>query len=88
MPQAKRQYGYFCLPILFKDKLLGRVDIKADRKSRVLRIINIQLDTGDDIIEYLGNAIKDFMLFNNCTEVIVEKATPAKLKKSLQAALK
>jgi len=90
VPKAKRQYGYFCLPILFKDKLLGRVDIKADRKTSVMKILNFQLelDREDHIIECLAKAIKEFMMFNSCVEVTVEDAVTASLKKNLKAALK
>jgi len=37
-PQAKRQYGYYVLPILHGDKFIGRIDPLMDRKSGVLTI--------------------------------------------------
>ena len=38
VPKAKREYGYFVLPILRGDRLIGRIDPLFDRKARVLRI--------------------------------------------------
>lgn len=37
-PRAKRRWGYFALPILHHDRLVGKVDATADRKAGVLRV--------------------------------------------------
>lgn len=41
LPGHKRKFGYFCLPVLYKNKFIGRIDLKADRKSKILFIQNI-----------------------------------------------
>ncbi|WP_350275162.1 crosslink repair DNA glycosylase YcaQ family protein [Kribbella sp. HUAS MG21] len=37
-PAAKRRWGYFALPILHNDRLVGKLDAMADRKAGVLRV--------------------------------------------------
>jgi len=43
-PAAKRRWGYFALPILHEDRLVGKVDAAADRKASVLRLNAIHED--------------------------------------------
>jgi uncharacterized protein YcaQ len=38
VPKSKREYGYFVLPILHGERLIGRIDPFFDRKTRVLRV--------------------------------------------------
>ena len=43
-PAAKRRWGYFALPILHGDRLVGKLDATADRKASVLRVHAIHED--------------------------------------------
>jgi len=37
-PKEKRRYGYYCLPLMVAGRLAGRLDLKADRRSRALLV--------------------------------------------------
>jgi uncharacterized protein len=43
-PAAKRRWGYFALPILHGDRLVGKLDATADRKASVLRVNAVHED--------------------------------------------
>jgi uncharacterized protein YcaQ len=43
-PAAKRRWGYWAMPILVKDRLVGKLDATADRKAGVLRVDAIHED--------------------------------------------
>jgi uncharacterized protein len=90
VPQAKRKYGYFSLPVLLGDTFVGRMDSKADRKQRILIIHNLHFEpiklTRPNIIK-VRDAIKDFAKFNQCEKVIIKKSNDQRLLKTIREAL-
>ncbi len=44
VPKEKREYGYFVLPILHGDRLVGRIDPFFDRKAGVLRVNSVHAE--------------------------------------------
>ena len=47
-PAPKRVYGYYVFPFLLDEEIVARVDIKADRKARVLRVPGAFFEDGHD----------------------------------------
>jgi uncharacterized protein YcaQ len=46
VPKAKREYGYYVLPILRGDRLVGRIEPVFDRRARVLRVNGVWWEDG------------------------------------------
>ena len=71
VPQAKRQFGYFCLPILYRDRLVGRVDCKAHRSEKRLEIKSVLIEhqVDNQFVDVLYHSVQSFALFNGCSEI-------------------
>ena len=92
VPAAKRQYGYFSLPLLFRDKFIGRMDCKAHRKINLLEIKSLYLEQHNFdeelVITAFVDAITHFCNFQKCDSVSLTNAHPKQLTQRLHSALK
>jgi len=92
VPAAKRRYGYFSLPLLYRDEFIGRMDCKAHRKTSHLEIKSLHLEQHsfdeDLIITAFVGAMTQFCDFQGCGSVSLTKSHPKHLTQRLHNALK
>jgi len=92
VPSAKRQFGYFCLPLLYRDDFIGRMDCKAHRKLNKLEIKLLHFEQhlfdDEEVITAFVDAITQFCHFQGCDSVSLIKADPKHLTQRLRSAIK
>ena len=62
VPKAKREYGYYVLPILHGDDLVGRIEPVFDRKAGLLRVNNVWWEPGKREVP-LDKPLRDLAAF-------------------------
>lgn len=89
---SKRRFGYYAMPILWGERLVGRLDPKADRKQHSFHIRNLLLEpdfkADDHFLETLASVLGGLARRSDCHRVVVEKTNPLALKKTLSAQLR
>lgn len=86
VPAPKRRWGYFCLPILHGDRLVGRFDPKLERATGTLRLRALHLEPGvepdEELVADFVQAMRGFMAFHEATDLVVEGGNGAALASS------
>ena len=79
-PKAKRQYGYYVLPILHGDTLIGRIDPKMDRKKKQLLIqaVHAEPDAPEtaETVQAIAATITDLADFLGAKEIVYSDQIP------------
>ena len=69
-PASKRKYGYYVLPVLYGDRLVGRIEPKTDRKANSLTVQNIWFEPGvrqtKTLSGMIDKAVCRLARFNGC----------------------
>jgi len=69
VPEPKRRWGYYVLPILFGDRFVGRFEPRLDRKESVLRILGIWWEESfnprraDGFVPHMREALRAYSRF-------------------------
>ena len=80
-PEHKRRYGYFCLPVLHRGRLVGRVDAKAHRTLGTFELKAVHVEPGvrfgTGLAADVAKAVKKLAAWHGTPEVTVAHAPPA-----------
>lgn len=72
-PPPKRIYGYYTLPLLIDDQLVGRVDLKADRQNGVLRVQSAWREPGHTVdLERTAALLRQTAAWQGLGDVLVQ----------------
>lgn len=84
LPEKKRKFGFFSLPILWNDQFFARMDCKADRKTGVMYIKHLAFEKKDELLpvflDAFQEALNEFMAFNDCNSMTLHKVSPLSYK--------
>lgn len=78
VPKAKREFGYYVLPILNGDQLIGRMDIACDRKTKQLEVIATyaQGNASAEAVADIRAALHSLAQFLECDDIIFGETMP------------
>jgi uncharacterized protein YcaQ len=83
VPEPKRRFGYFCLPLLWGDALIGRLDCKVERQTHCLQLRHLQIEPHialtDALIAALIRGVDDFATAQACETTTVGRVSPQAL---------
>lgn len=86
-PAPRRKYGYFTLPILYNNRLIGRLDPKAHRKEGIFEVKALHLEPGvivdDALVAELKATLQACAEWHKTPQVVVREATEPGLAERL-----
>jgi uncharacterized protein YcaQ len=74
-PPAKRRWGYYVLPIVFGDRLVGRIEPRIDRDRARVEVLNLWWEEGfaprraDGFVDAMRAALRAYMLFARASKL-------------------
>jgi uncharacterized protein YcaQ len=82
-PASKRIYGYYVLPLLVGNRIMGRVDLKAWRKEGFLEAISIHLEPGirlsKGLVKAIAKALNDYRVWIGLKHTKLSSTQPSEL---------
>ena len=80
VPEKKRRWGYYVLPILFGDRLVGRIEPRIERKSGALTILGLWWEAGFDplaapgLVDAFAAALEAHRAFGGVRRIVLPRA--------------
>jgi uncharacterized protein YcaQ len=75
VPEAKRRWGYYVLPIFFRDRLVGRFEPRIDRAGRSVQVLALWWEDGfaprraDGFVDAMRDALRAYLGFAGASRV-------------------
>jgi uncharacterized protein len=75
VPDRKRRWGYYVLPILFRDRLVGRIEPRIDRAGSQVRVLGLWWEEGfearraDGFVEAMRAALRAYLRFAGASRI-------------------
>ena len=87
VPKAKRKYGYYSMPILSGDRLIGRVDATVERAERVFRVLSVHAEPGapKDAGPDVAATVQDLAGFTGAGSIAWPRTLPRPWARALRA---
>lgn len=88
VPKPKRRYGYYVMPILYGDRLIGRVDPNMDRKHKTLTVNAVYVEPNaprtKEAAQAVVGAVKELGVFLGAKTIAYSQRVPPSWKHTLQ----
>jgi uncharacterized protein YcaQ len=75
LPPAKRRWGWYVLPILFRDRLVGRIEPRIDRAGSQVQVLGLWWEDGfaprrtDGFVDAMRDALRAYLRFGGATRL-------------------
>jgi len=84
VPEARRKWGYYVLPMLYGDRFVGRIEPRLERKTKTLRVVGVWFEPGFEPMEdpaFIGalrEAVEAYQTFVGATKVVWPRTRPGR----------
>ena len=74
-PEAKRRFGWYVLPILFRDRFVGRIEPRIERSERTVQILGLWWEEGfeprraEGFVDAMRAALRAYLDFAGATRI-------------------
>jgi uncharacterized protein YcaQ len=87
LPASKRKFGTFVHPLLFGDKLIGRVDLRMDKEKKKLNVVSVHAEPdapgGREVSSKIAESLEQFGEFIGAEDLVYPAHVPTAWKSAL-----